>query len=299
MAQHAAGVTVLTPEVSTSGVRPFHGYGLGLRTEHFDAVLQENPVVDWFEIISENFMVAGGKPRHYLDAIRSRYPLAMHGVSLSIGSTDPFDMGYLRDLRNLVRHVEPIWISDHLCWTGNGGINSHDLLPLPYTEEAIAHVTARIGEVQDFLGREILIENVSTYVSFAGAEMEEAAFLAEIVQRSGCRILLDVNNIYVSSRNHGYDADAYVTQLPADRIWQIHLAGHSDYGDYVIDTHDHPVRKEVWDLYERTIRKIGPVTTMIERDDHIPPLGELVVELDEARRIGNRVEAGVRLEACA
>ncbi|WP_371282352.1 DUF692 domain-containing protein [Dokdonella sp.] len=287
------------PEAPASGIRPWHGYGLGLRTEHFDAVLQEDPKVDWFEIISENFMVAGGKPRHYLDAIRSRYPIAMHGVSLSIGSTDPLDRDYLRGLRDLASHVEPIWISDHLCWTGYGGINSHDLLPLPYTEEAIAHVTARISEVQDFLGREILIENVSTYVGFADAEMDEAAFLAEIVRRSGCRILLDVNNIYVSSRNHGYDADAYVASLPADRIWQIHLAGHSDYGDYVIDTHDHPVRTEVWDLYARTLERIGPVTTMIERDDHIPPLAELVAELDQARRIGAKLDAAVRMEACA
>ncbi len=297
MSHRANPARVPTPEAPASGVRPWHGYGLGLRTEHFDAVLEENPAVDWFEIISENFMVAGGKPRHYLDAIRSRYPLAMHGVSLSIGSTDPFDRGYLRELRQLARDIEPIWVSDHLCWTGNGGINSHDLLPLPYTEEAIAHVASRIGEVQDFLGREILIENVSTYVSFANAEMEEAAFLAEIVRRSGCRILLDVNNIYVSARNHGYDADAYVAALPSERIWQIHLAGHSDYGDYVIDTHDHPVRQEVWDLYARTLDRIGPVTTMIERDDHIPPLAELVAELDQARRIGSTVEASA-LAAC-
>lgn len=299
MSHRASPARVPTPEAPASGVRPWHGYGLGLRTEHFDAVLEESPAVDWFEIISENFMVAGGKPRHYLHAIRARYPLAMHGVSLSIGSTDPFDRDYLRELRQLARDIEPIWVSDHLCWTGNGGINSHDLLPLPYTEEAIAHVAARIGEVQDFLGREILIENVSTYVSFAGAEMDEAAFLAEIVRRSGCRILLDVNNIYVSARNHGFDADAYVAALPAERIWQIHLAGHSDYGDYVIDTHDHPVRREVWDLYARTLARIGPVTTMIERDDHIPPLAELVAELDQARRIGAANGATAAAAACA
>jgi uncharacterized protein len=298
MSHRANPARLPTPEALASGVRPWHGYGLGLRTEHFDAVLEEKPAVDWFEIISENFMVAGGKPRHYLDAIRARYPLAMHGVSLSIGSTDPFDRGYLRELRQLARDIEPIWISDHLCWTGNGGINSHDLLPLPYTEEAIAHVASRIGEVQDFLGREILIENVSTYLSFANAEMDEAAFVAEIVRRSGCRILLDVNNIYVSARNHGYDADAYVAALPSERIWQIHLAGHSDYGDYVIDTHDHPVRPEVWDLYARTLERIGPVTTMIERDDHIPPLAELVAELDQARRIGSTVEASTAKAAC-
>jgi uncharacterized protein len=299
MDHRAQSARVAAPEAQASGVRPWYGYGLGLRTEHFDAVLEERPAVDWFEIISENFMVAGGKPRHYLDSIRSRYPLAMHGVSLSIGSTDPFDREYLRELRQLVRDVEPIWVSDHLCWTGNGGINSHDLLPLPYTEEAISHVVARIGEVQEFLGREILIENVSSYVSFADAEMEEAAFLSEIVRRSGCRILLDVNNIYVSSRNHGFDADAYVAALPADRIWQIHLAGHSDYGDYVIDTHDHPVRDEVWALYARTLERIGPVTTMIERDDNIPPLTELVEELDHARRIGAKSVPLPTVAVCA
>ena len=298
MSDRALPARVSTPEAKAPGVRPFYGFGLGLRTEHFDAVLDENPAVDWFEIISENFMVAGGKPRHYLDAIRARYPLAMHGVSLSIGSTDPFDYKYLSDLRQLARDIEPIWISDHLCWTGNGGINSHDLLPLPYTEEAIAHVASRIGEVQEFLGREILIENVSTYVSFANAEMEEPAFLAEIARRSGCRILLDINNIYVSSRNHGFDANSYVAALPAEKIWQIHLAGHSDYGDYVIDTHDHPVRDEVWALYEKSLECIGVVTTMIERDDHIPPLADLVLELDHARRIGRRFEQ-VNLAACA
>jgi len=286
MTDRASPARVPTPEARASGVRPWYGYGLGLRTEHFDPVLDGNPAVDWFEIISENFMVAGGKPRHYLDRIRARYPLAMHGVSLSIGSSDPFDTGYLRQLKQLVREVDPIWVSDHLCWTGNGGINSHDLLPLPYTEEAIVHVTSRIDEVQDFLGRELLIENVSTYVSFANAEMDEAAFLSEIVRRSGCRILLDVNNIYVSSRNHGFDADAYVAALPAERIWQIHLAGHSDYGDYVIDTHDHPVCEAVWELYARTLERVGPVTTMIERDDAIPPLVDLVAELGRARRIG-------------
>ena len=298
MTDRALQTRAAAPEAKASGARPFYGYGLGLRPEHFDAVLDDKPAVDWFEIISENFMVAGGKPRYYLDAIRDRYPLAMHGVSLSIGSTDRFDYDYLRELRQLARDIDPIWISDHLCWTGNGGINSHDLLPLPYTEEAIAHVVSRIGEVQEFLGREILIENVSTYVSFANAEMEEPAFLSEIARRSGCRILLDVNNIYVSSRNHGFDADAYVAAMPAEKIWQIHLAGHSDYGNYVIDTHDHPVRDEVWALYARTLEHVGQVTTMIERDDHIPPLADLVLELDHARRIGRAVDQA-NLAACA
>lgn len=277
------------PGALAPGVRPWHGYGLGLRTEHFESVLEQRPAVDWFEIISENFMVPGGKPRHYLASIRERYPLAMHGVSLSIGSADPLDQEYLRALKQLACDVDPIWISDHLCWTGFGGINSHDLLPLPYTEQAIVHVASRIGEVQDTLGREILIENVSSYVNFAEAEMDEASFLDEIARRSGCRILLDVNNVYVSSRNHGFDADAYIARLTPSKIWQIHLAGHSDYGHYVIDTHDHPVRDEVWDLYARTIQRLGAVTTMIERDDHIPPLAELVSELDHARRLGHEV----------
>lgn len=275
------------PGAAAPGARPWHGYGLGLRTEHFEAVLEQRPAVDWFEIISENFMVAGGKPRYYLESIRDLYPLAMHGVSLSIGSSDPLDRDYLRSLKQLASEVDPIWISDHLCWTGFGGINSHDLLPLPYTEQAIAHVTSRIGEVQEFLGREILIENVSSYVNFADAEMDEATFLGEIARRSGCRILLDVNNVYVSARNHGFDADTYIASLAAEKIWQIHLAGHSDYGNYVIDTHDHPVRDEVWDLYARTIERLGAVTTMIERDDNIPPLQELVAELGRARALGN------------
>lgn len=300
MSDRAFHAHVRAPEAQASGARPWFGYGLGLRTEHFDAVLEEQPAVDWFEIISENFMVAGGKPRHYLAAVRARYPLAMHGVSLSIGSTDALDTDYLRELRDLARDIEPMWVSDHLCWTGHGGINSHDLLPLPYTEQAIAHVASRIGQVQDYLGREILIENVSSYVAFAGAEMDEAAFLAAVARRSGCRILLDVNNIYVSSRNHGYDAEAYVAALPAERIWQIHLAGHSDYGSYVIDTHDHPVRDEVWDLYARTLERLGPVTTMIERDDHMPPLAELVAELDRARGIGAGYDGAVLSKvACA
>lgn len=296
---HGTSPSKTTPlAAQAAGVRPFHGHGLGLRSEHYQVVLDERPDVDWFEIISENFMVAGGKPRHYLEAIRAHYPMAMHGVSLSIGSSDPLDFTYLRALKELAAAVDPIWISDHLCWTGVAGINSHDLLPLPYTEAAVAHVASRIDAVQEFLGREILIENVSSYVAFADADMDEADFLAEIVRRAGCRILLDVNNVYVSSRNHGFDPDAYIARLPADRIWQIHLAGHSDYGSYVIDTHDHPICEAVWALHERTLQRLGPVTTMIERDDHIPPLAELVAELDRARQIAARASANP-VAACA
>ena len=268
---------------SAPGSRPYLGFGLGLRVEHFAQIIANPPAIDWFEITSENFMVAGGKPRQHLDFVRERYPLAMHGVSLSIGSTDPLDMDYLRSLRQLMRAIEPAWVSDHLCWTGVAGINSHDLLPLPYTEEAIAHVSSRIGQVQDYLGREILLENLSSYVEFSDSRMPEWQFIAEIAGRSGCRLLLDVNNIQVSARNHGFDPLDYLAGIPSDRVWQIHLAGHSDYGNYVIDTHDHDVPPVVWSLYEETIRRFGPVSTMIERDDHIPPLPELLAELDLAR----------------
>jgi uncharacterized protein (UPF0276 family) len=271
--------------------RPWLGFGVGLRTEHLARIVERPPEVDWFEVISENFMVAGGKPRHYLEFVRERYPVAMHGVSLSIGGTDPLDRDYLRGLKRLANEIQPAWISDHLCWTGVDGINSHDLLPLPYTEEALTHVVARIGEVQDFLGREILLENLSSYVGFAGSDMPEWEFVAEVARRSGCRLLLDVNNIIVSARNHGFDPLDYLNGIPADRVWQIHLAGHSDYGDYVIDTHDHDVPAEVWALYEETIARFGPVSTMIERDDHIPPLEELLAELDLARAAHQRAIA--------
>ena len=263
--------------------RPWLGFGLGLRPAYFESVLAESPEVDWFEITSENFMVAGGKPRHYLERIRARYPLVMHGVSLSIGSVDPLDYDYLRGLRQLARDIEPAWISDHLCWTGVDGINSHDLLPLAYDEEAIAHVVGRVQEVQDFLGREILLENLSTYVEFSNSAMPEWEFIAQIARRSGCRILLDVNNIQVSARNHGFNPLDYIDGIPGDRVWQIHLAGHSDYGDYCIDTHDHAVPAEVWSLYESSIRRFGAVSTMIERDDDFPPLAELLDELSSAR----------------
>lgn len=263
--------------------RPWLGFGLGLRTEYFEAILSDLPDVDWFEITSENFMVAGGKPRYYLDRIRARYPLVMHGVSLSIGSTDALDYEYLRGLRQLAREIEPAWVSDHLCWTGVDGVNSHDLLPLPYSEEAIAHVVGRVQQVQEFLGREILLENLSSYVEFRHSDMPEWEFVAQVAKRSGCRILLDINNIQVSARNHGFDPYCYLDGIPGDRVWQIHLAGHSDYGDYCIDTHDHDVPVDVWSLYEGAIHRFGAVSTMIERDDRFPPLGDLLSELDVAR----------------
>jgi uncharacterized protein (UPF0276 family) len=265
--------------------RPFLGFGLGLRVDHYETILNSEPAIDWFEIISENYLVPGGKPLHYLDRIRARFPLVMHGVSLSIGSTDPLDRDYLMQLKALAKRVEPAWISDHLCWTGVAHKNLHDLLPLPYTEEAIEHVAARVREVQDILGRQILLENVSSYVSFAGSQLNEWDFLSAVCERADCLILLDVNNIYVSSVNHEFDPHHYLEAVPGARVRQIHLAGHEDHGDYIIDTHDHPVPDPVWKLYADTIRRFGPVSTMIERDDNIPALEDLIAELDQARQL--------------
>jgi hypothetical protein len=265
--------------------RPWLGFGLGLRPTHYETILNEAPAVDWFEIISENYLVPGGRPLHYLDRIRERYPMVMHGVSLSIGAQDPLNREYLRQLRALADRIEPAWISDHLCWTGAHGLNAHDLLPLPYTGEALKHVAARVGEVQDFLGRRILLENVSSYVSYPESEMSEWEFLREIAGRADCLILLDINNIFVSSVNHEFDPHAYLDAIPLERVWQFHLAGHRNHGDYIIDTHDEPVIDPVWELYEAAVRRFGRVSTMIERDDNIPPLAELLAELDRARRI--------------
>jgi len=261
------------------------GFGLGLRTVHYEEILASRCAVDWFELLSENYMVPGGKPLHYLDRIRADYPVVMHGVSLSIASSDPLDWNYLRALKALAERVSPQWISDHLCWTGVSGKNSHDLLPVPYTEEAVAHIASRVQAVQEFLGRRILLENVSSYVSYKESELTEWEFLSEIACRADCLILLDVNNIYVSACNHGFDAEQYLDGIPAERVQQIHIAGHSNCGDYIIDTHDADVIDPVWALYAKAIERLGPVPTMIERDDHIPPLTELVAELDQARRV--------------
>jgi uncharacterized protein (UPF0276 family) len=264
---------------------PSPGFGLGLRTAHYEDIASGRPALGWLEILTENYLVAGGRPLEWLDRIRADYPMVMHGVSLSIGGTDPLDTDYLRQLKALAERVQPLWISDHLCWTGIASKNLHDLLPLPYTEEAVQHVAARVDAVQTFLGRRILLENVSTYVGYRHSELSEWEFLSEIARRADCLILLDVNNIYVSAYNHGFDPDAYLAAVPADRVQQIHLAGHSNCGDYIIDTHDAPVIDPVWDLYERTIRRFGPIATMIERDDRIPPLEELLAELDQARAV--------------
>jgi uncharacterized protein len=259
------------------------GFGLGLRPQHYGEVLQTRPQLDWLEIISENYLVAGGKPLYFLDRIRELYPMVMHGVSLSVGSTAPLDFAYLTDLKALARRVRPGWISDHLCWTGVAGLNLHDLMPLPYTAEALLHVAGRIRRIQDFLERRLVIENVSSYVTYRSSEMTEWEFIAALTAEADCEVLLDLNNIYVSSVNHGFDARQFVDAIPAARVRQIHLAGHSHQGDLLIDTHDTPVPPGVWELYRHTVRLLGAVPTMIERDDNIPPLSELLAEVQVAR----------------
>jgi len=269
--------------------RPFLGFGLGLRTEHYTHVLQHKPDVDWFEIISENYMVPGGKPLHYLDQIRRDYPIVMHGVSMSIGSTDPLNLDYLKNLKQLIERVQPRWISDHLCWTGVNRTNSHDLLPLPYNEETIRHVVEQIKQVQDYLGQRILVENLSSYVTYKDSEMTEWDFIDEIVQRADCYLLLDINNIFVSAHNHHFDPLDYINAMDGARVMQFHLAGHSYHDDMIIDTHDHDVCDPVWSLYQVALKKFGAVSTMIERDDHIPAFPELRRELAIAEGIAARV----------
>ena len=264
-------------------IAPFSGFGLGLRPVHYQDFLDREVPVDFVEIVSENFMVEGGRPLFVLDRIRERLPVILHGVSMSIGAHQGLRRPYLERLRALADRVDPLWVSDHLCWTGTGGFNSHDLLPLPYTEEALAVVSANIDQAQEALGRPMLIENPSSYVTFRQSEMTEWEFLAELCRRSGCSLLLDVNNIFVSGSNHGFDTGAYLDGVPFDRVRQIHLAGHSQGRTMLIDTHDHPVPDPVWDLYEEACRRCGPVATMIERDDDIPPLDILLDELDIAR----------------
>lgn len=270
----------------SSGSGP--GFGLGLRREHYVAATTGGAAldgIDWFEVITENFLVEGGNPRRVLRAAREHRPIALHGVSLSIGSLDPLDTQYLASVRALATELEPVFVSDHLCWTSLGGHNTHDLLPLPYTQEALAHVVARVIEVQERLGRQILLENPSSYTVFKGATLGEAAFLAELVKRSGCGLLLDINNVFVSCANHGWSTHAYLDELPADRIGYVHLAGHTMNGALIIDTHDMPIRDEVWELYAEATRRFGVMSTCIERDDNVPPLDELRAELARARAL--------------
>ncbi len=259
------------------------GFGLGLRAQHYADILNGNPNIEWFEVISENYMVPGGQPLRILDQIRARYPIVMHGVSLSIASTAPFDVDYLKDLKTLADRTDPVFVSDHLCWTGVHGVNLHDLLPFPYTREALDHVVARIQHVQDHLKRPLALENVSTYVQFRNSEMPEWEFIAEMTKRTGCWLVFDVNNVFVSAFNHEYDPYEFIAGIPSDRVVQFHLAGHEHNMTHIIDTHDAMVCDEVWTLYQAALKRFGPVSTIIERDDDIPPLPTMLEELEKAR----------------
>lgn len=281
-----------------------HGFGLGLRPPHYDALLsadaEHRPVPDWLEIVSENYMVDGGRPLAMLDRIAERWPLAMHGVSLDIGGSDPLDRDYLRALAALERRLRPALVSDHLCWTRHRGVQLHDLLPLPCDDDSLRHVAARVRQVQDTLDRQLVLENVSSYLRFAGDAMDEAGFLAALVAETGCGLLLDVNNVYVNARNHGVDAIAWLDALPRQAVKQIHLAGHGEDAlgsGLLIDTHDAPVCAGVWALYAEAVRRFGEVPAMIERDDDIPPLEVLLDELAIARGIA--ADAGVGLGVAA
>ncbi|MES2126574.1 MAG: DUF692 domain-containing protein [Pseudomonadota bacterium] len=267
--------------------QPSPGFGLGLRTSHYAEILASSPAqtgVDWFEILSENYL-GGGKPLSMLDQVRRDYPVVMHGVSMSIGTPEGPSDEYLLALKSLIARAQPLWVSDHLCWTGTHGTNMHDLFPLPYTEEAVATVVRNVRRVQDTLGRRILLENVSSYLAFTDDSFQEWDFVAAVAEQSDSLILLDVNNIYVSSVNHGFDPHDYLRAIPMERVQQIHLAGHIRQGGCIIDTHDQAVADPVWALYADALRRFGPVATMIERDDNIPPLAELTAELAHARAV--------------
>ncbi len=262
---------------------PYLGFGLGLRAPHYDDILRDRPAVDWFEIISENFLDAHGGYWEFLTDLRRDYPFVMHGVGLSIGGDDPLDRDYLNKLRQLECFLHPAWVSDHLCFTTHGGHNTHDLLPIPYTEPMLHHVADRVRQVQDFLGRPLVLENPSTYLAFNASTIPEWEFLARLAQDTGCGLLLDVNNVYVSAFNHGFDAQNYIDAIPAEHIAQIHLAGHCHKGTHIIDTHDAHVADPVWELYAYAMRRKGRISTMIEWDDAIPPLSALITELTQAR----------------
>ena len=271
---------------------PILGVGVGLRSEHYDTITCEWPAMDWFEAISENFMDSGGRPLHILETIRHRYPVALHGVSLSIGSADPLNRSYVERLKTLADRIDPVIVSDHLCWTGVDGNNLHDLLPLPFTEEAIRHIANRVTEVQALLGRRILLENVSSYVTYRHSTMPEWEFLTAIAERSGCGILLDLNNLYVNAYNHQFDPYEYLGHIPKDLIGQFHLGGHTDMGTYLFDTHSAPVIDAVWQLYVEALRRWGPITTLIEWDEHIPQFSRLAEEADKARALYIQVCGG-------
>ncbi len=268
---------------------PYLGHGLGLRTQHYPRILDGSARADWFEVISENFMVDGGRPLAVLGRARELAPVVLHGVSLSIGSTDPLDLTYLDALAALARRIEPAWISDHLCWGSVGGHYAHDLLPLPFTEEALAHTAERVRAVQDRLGRRILVENVSSYLTYTHSVIPEWEFVAAVAERADCGILLDVNNVYVSAHNHGFEAGRYLAAIPAARVGQIHLAGHTDKGTHLLDTHVGPVPDPVWDLYRTALRHCGRISTLVEWDEEVPDFEVLAAEAERARAVEGEV----------
>ena len=278
---------------------PMLGYGIGLRTVHFAEILEKRPSVDFFEAITENFLDTGGRPLHVLDRVAETAPVVLHGVSLNIGSADPLDLGYLAKVKALARRVRAPWVTDHLCWTGVAGRNTHDLLPLPRNEETLAHVAARLRAVMDALERPIHLENPSTYLELAASTMGEAEFLSRLAEESGCGLLVDVNNVFVSSFNHGWDAEAWIDAIPADRVVQVHLAGHADLGTHLLDTHSDHVRAEVWALYERLVRRTGPVSTLVEWDEEIPALGVVHAEALAARDAAARALAPASVREAA
>jgi uncharacterized protein (UPF0276 family) len=267
---------------------PDLGVGVGLRTVHFGFILRERPVVDWFEVLSENFMQTGGRPMYVLDQVVERYPVALHGVSMSIGSTQPLDLAYLGELKALARRTRAAWVSDHLCWTGVLGRNTHDLLPLPYTEEALRHTVSRIRQVSELLERPLVLENPSSYVEFADSTMPEWEFLARMAEEADCGLLLDVNNVYVSAFNHGFDPQRYIDAIPADRVVQYHLAGHTNRGTHIVDTHSDHAVGPVWELYARSCRRTGNVATLYEWDENIPAFDVMLAEANKARAFRER-----------
>ena len=269
---------------------PNPGLGLGLRNKHFDYILKNNPVVDWFEIISENFMDSGGRPSHVLEQIAERYPIVMHGVSLSIGSSDPLNLDYLAKLKKLATKINPLWVSDHLCWTGVNNLNSHDLLPLPLNEESLGHVCERIRIIQDYMERKMVFENPSTYLSFTNSSIPEYDFLRLMTEETGCGLLLDVNNVFVSAFNNDFNAEEYIEKIPHKSIVQMHIAGHQHCGDYIIDTHDHQVVIEVWKLFNLVWKKTGGVATLLEWDNHIPDFEAYHAELLKAKKYMYEIE---------
>ncbi len=264
---------------------PMLGYGVGLRTVHFADHLERPGTADFLEAITENFLDTGGRPLHVLEQLAERTPIVLHGVSLNVGSVDPLDLEYLRAVKKLARRVDARWVTDHLCFTGVAGRNTHDLLPLPRNEETLAHVAARLRVVQEVLERPVHLENPSTYLELAASTMGEAEFLGRLADLSGCGLLVDVNNVFVSSFNHGQDAEAWIDEIPADRVVQVHLAGHTDLGTHLLDTHSDHVRDEVWTLYARLVRRTGPVTTLVEWDEEIPALDVVLAEARKARSV--------------